>query len=102
LTQQDVANLKQDLAEKQPDIVFVAMGSPRQELLMEELLSSHQALYMGLGGSFDVYTQKKTRAPKPVIALGLEWLYRLVREPTRIKRQIVLFKYLILLLSRRL
>lgn len=45
-----------DIAAKKPDVVFVAMGSPRQELLMEEMQARHSAVYQGLGGSFDVYT----------------------------------------------
>ncbi len=102
LSPEDIVTLKSDLIEKKPDIVFVAMGSPRQEFLMEDLLMHHEALYMGLGGSFDVYTEKKARAPRLFIAFGLEWFYRLVSEPTRIKRQVVLFKYLVLLLLRRL
>lgn len=52
-----------DIAEKKPDVVFVAMGSPKQELLMEEISQKHPALYQGLGGSFDVYTGNVQRAP---------------------------------------
>ncbi len=85
--------LIKDLKETQPDIVFVAQGTPRQEYLMEELLKEHPALYMGLGGSFDVYTGNVKRAPKVFIKFGLEWLYRLLLQPTRIKRQIVLIKF---------
>ena len=77
-----------------PDIVFVAMGSPRQEILMNELMAQHAALYMGLGGSFDVYTGLKKRAPIYFQKLGLEWFYRLLKEPTRIGRQLDLAKFL--------
>ena len=69
---------------------------------MEEFLYSHPALYMGLGGSYDVYTAKVKRAPKFFVSLGLEWLYRLLKQPTRIKRQIVLIKFFLLLLFRKL
>ena len=84
-----------ELKQQRPDVVFVAMGSPRQELLMDELLSHHPALYMGLGGSFDVYMGLKKRAPVLFQKLGLEWLYRLLKEPTRISRQTSLAKFLI-------
>ncbi|MCK9453315.1 MAG: WecB/TagA/CpsF family glycosyltransferase, partial [Bacteroidales bacterium] len=84
--------LKQTLIEIKPDVVFVAQGSPRQEFLMDELMEVHPALYMGLGGSFDVYCGLKKRAPKIFINLGLEWFYRLLKEPTRIGRQMVLGK----------
>ncbi|OFX18675.1 MAG: glycosyl transferase [Bacteroidetes bacterium GWA2_31_9] len=96
-TEEDKLNLKNDILEKKPDIVFVAMGTPKQEFLMNELLSFHSALYQGLGGSFDVYSGKVKRAPKIFIKLGVEWLYRLLKEPTRIKRQIVLVKFFWLL-----
>ena len=86
-----------DLKEKKPDIIFVAQGSPRQEFLMEELLQEYPALYMGLGGSFDVYTGFKKRAPKFFLKTNLEWLYRLLKEPTRFKRQLVLIKFFTLI-----
>lgn len=93
-TEEEKKSLIKDVCEKKPDVVFVAMGSPIQELLMEELHSKHKAIYQGLGGSFDVYTGKLNRAPKIFINLGLEWLYRLLKEPTRYKRQIKLVKFL--------
>lgn len=80
-----------------PDVVFVAMGSPKQELLMEELSKQHPAVYQGLGGSFDVYTGHVKRAPKWWIKNNLEWAYRLVKQPSRIKRQIYLVKFYVLL-----
>lgn len=86
-----------DIVTKKPDVVFVAMGSPRQELLMEELQQRHPALYQGLGGSFDVYTGNVKRAPKWWVKNNLEWAYRLIRQPSRIKRQIHLVRYLLLL-----
>ncbi|ELB2103022.1 WecB/TagA/CpsF family glycosyltransferase [Vibrio parahaemolyticus] len=95
---QDLIN---DIIDKKPDIVFVAMGSPLQEILMEELSKIHPALYQGLGGSFDVYTGKVNRAPEWWLKNNLEWLYRLLQEPFRIKRQIHLVKFLFLLYSGR-
>lgn len=89
--------LKEKLKDIKPDIVFVAQGSPRQEFLMNELIKIHPALYMGLGGSFDIYGGDKKRAPKIFLNLHLEWFYRLLKEPTRIGRQINLLKFLILL-----
>jgi UDP-N-acetyl-D-mannosaminouronate:lipid I N-acetyl-D-mannosaminouronosyltransferase len=87
------SELINDVCEKKPDVVFVAMGSPRQEMLMNELMRYHKAVYMGLGGSFDVYTNKVKRAPKFFVRNHMEWLYRLMREPTRIKRQIHLARF---------
>lgn len=89
--------LLDDIAERKPDVVFVAMGSPKQELLMEEMIARHSAIYQGLGGSFDVYTGHAERAPKWWLDHNVEFLYRLFRQPSRIKRQIFLFKFLFLL-----
>lgn len=94
--------LIRDLQFKKPEIVFIAQGSPRQEYLMEELINKHPALYMGLGGSFDVFCGLKRRAPKLFLDLNLEWLYRLLKEPTRFKRQLVLIKYFALLKTGKL
>lgn len=91
-----------DIAEKKPDIIFVAMGSPKQELLMEEMYRHHPAVYQGLGGSFDVYTEKVQRAPTWWVNNNLEWAYRLVKQPSRIKRQIHLVRFFILLQFNRL
>lgn len=89
--------LIEDVATKKPDVVFVAMGSPKQELLMMEMWKHHAAIYQGLGGSFDVYTGNVKRAPKWWIDHNLEFAYRLLKQPSRIKRQIFLLKFLVLL-----
>lgn len=89
--------LLEDIAAKKPDVVFVAMGSPKQELLMMEMMQRHEAIYQGLGGSFDVYTGRVERAPKWWVDHNLEFAYRLIKQPTRIKRQVFLLKFLFLL-----
>lgn len=76
-----------DIACRKPDFVFVAMGSPRQELLMAEMKKRHpHAVYQGLGGSFDLYVGNFKRAPSLVQWLGGEWLWRFVAQPSRIGR----------------
>ena len=95
-TEEEKQALIEDVAAKKPDVVFVAMGSPKQELLMEEISQRHPAIYQGLGGSFDVYTGNVKRAPKWWVDHNLEWAYRLVKEPSRIKRQIHLVRFLAL------
>ncbi|MFD2552353.1 WecB/TagA/CpsF family glycosyltransferase [Bizionia sediminis] len=87
--------LLQDVTLKKPDIVFVALGSPKQELLMEEMQRLHPALYQGLGGSFDVFTGHVERAPEWWVKHNLEWAYRLVKQPSRIKRQIHLLTFFV-------
>lgn len=95
-TEEEKTALLQDIAAKKPDVVFVAMGSPKQELLMEEMQAVHPAVYQGLGGSFDVYTGNVERAPKWWVDHNLEWAYRLIKQPSRIGRQIHLVRFLIL------
>ncbi len=76
-------------------IVTVAMGSPKQEILMRNCRLVHpDALYMGVGGTYDVFTSHVKRAPKIWQKLGLEWLYRLLSQPSRIGRQLRLLRYL--------
>ena len=76
-------------------IVTVAMGSPRQEIFMRDCrLVCPDALYMGVGGTYDVFTGHVKRAPKFWQNLGLEWLYRLLSQPSRLKRQLRLLRYL--------
>lgn len=92
-----------DIAEKKPDVVFVAMGSPKQELLMERMQRVHpEAIYQGLGGSFDVYTGRVERAPEWWIRHNLEFAYRLIKQPSRIKRQIHLVRFLFRVLTNRI
>ena len=63
---------------------------------MEEMFSNHPAIYQGLGGSFDVYTGRVKRAPKWWVEHNLEFAYRLINQPSRIKRQIHLVRFLFL------
>lgn len=91
-----------DIAQKKPGVVFVAMGSPKQELLMEEMMQQHKAIYQGLGGSFDVYTGHVKRAPKWWVDHNMEFAYRLLREPKRIKRQLKLFKFAYYVAAKKL
>jgi len=84
-------------------IVTVAMGSPRQELLMRDCrLVYPDALYMGVGGTYDVFVGEVKRAPKTWQKWGLEWLYRLIHQPSRLPRQLKLLKYLFYHYTRQL
>ncbi|SNR30113.1 UDP-N-acetyl-D-mannosaminouronate:lipid I N-acetyl-D-mannosaminouronosyltransferase [Maribacter sedimenticola] len=101
--QEEEANLIQDISIKKPDVVFVAMGSPKQELLMEKMYGQHAAVYQGLGGSFDVYTGLLDRAPKWWIDNNLEGIYRTLMEPRkRLMRDIRLLPYFYNLLFNKL
>ena len=95
LNENDIFKLEKDIIVKKPAVVFVAQGSPRQERLMQRLEQGHEAIYMGLGGSFDVFTENVKRAPRIFREYGLEWLFRLLSQPKRIKRQWVFIPFLI-------
>lgn len=85
------------------DILFVAMGSPRQEVWIQKHRGKINALVlMGVGGTFDVVSGRIQRAPKIFRKTGTEWLYRLIREPKRFRRQLVLPKFVWLMVRHKL
>ncbi|MFA5603431.1 MAG: WecB/TagA/CpsF family glycosyltransferase [Bacilli bacterium] len=84
------------------NILFVALGSPKQENWIKNNMNKLNVnIFQGVGGSFDVFSGGIKRAPKLMQKLGLEWLYRLIKEPKRIFRQINLFKFMLLLMVGR-
>lgn len=97
----DREQLIADVAAKKPDVVFVAMGSPTQEILMSDMLKLHKAIYQGLGGSFDVYTGRQKRAPKWWIDHNAEFVYRLLKNPRRLPRNMAQVKFAWLLLTHK-
>jgi UDP-N-acetyl-D-mannosaminouronate:lipid I N-acetyl-D-mannosaminouronosyltransferase len=101
-TEEEFPAIKEEIVAINPDIVLIALGQPKQEYIAEELYNMHPALYMGLGGSFDVHCGLKKRAPQLFIDLNLEWFYRLLTEPRRIGRQAVLVKFLFLFFLNKL
>lgn len=77
----------EEIKAKKPDIILVALGVPAQErLIYKHLDGFDKGIFVGIGGSFDVLSGTKERAPKFFINHNLEWLYRLLKEPSRIKR----------------
>ena len=76
-----------DIIKKEPDIVLVALGMPLQEkLIYQNLNKFKKGIFVGVGGSFDVLSGTIKRAPQLFIKLNLEWLYRIIKEPKRLKR----------------
>lgn len=84
-----------EIQENRPWAIFAAMGSPRQEIFIEKIKDiTDIKIYMGVGGVFDIFAGNLKRAPKWMISLGLEWLYRVIKEPFRIKRLGAIPKFL--------
>lgn len=100
---QDQEALVQAIRESGATLLFVALGSPRQELWIKENMPKlpNVKVFQGVGGSFDVYSGKVKRAPAFYRKFGLEWLYRLMKEPKRLKRQMALPKFLLKILVQK-
>lgn len=89
------SDIVSDIKKSKPWAIFVAMGSPKQEQFIHEHFNELPcSIFMGVGGSFDIFAGNLKRAPKWMIKLGLEWLYRVLNEPFRIKRLGVIPKFL--------
>jgi len=85
--EKDKDKIFQKISKCKPDIVLVALGIPLQEkLIYKHFDKFDKGIFVGVGGSFDVISGHKKRAPKILIDLNLEWLYRILKEPKRIKR----------------
>lgn len=90
----DFGPIAEEISKVRPDMVFLAVGFPKQEQLIADYRHVNNGLWMGVGGSFDVLSGHTKRAPKFFQRHHLEWFYRLLSEPTRFKRMLVLPKYL--------
>lgn len=83
----DKDQIFREIAEAAPDLVLVALGVPAQELLISRHLDGFQkGVFVGVGGSFDVLSGMKQRAPAFFVKTNTEWLYRILREPSRLGR----------------
>lgn len=94
--------LVKDICEKRPDFVFVAMGSPKQEYMLDDIHSVYPVPMMGLGGSFNVYAGKVKRAPKWIQDIKMEMIYRYIFNKVSIKRIYCDFKFFLMLVFNRL
>lgn len=100
---QDDGPVIQAINGSRADVLFVCLGSPKQEYWMDSHKNEVCARFMiGLGGSLDGFAGEVKRAPPWMIKLGLEWLYRLICQPRRIKRMLKLPKFLLAVFRFRL
>ncbi len=84
------------------DLVFVALGMPKQEQWITQNIDSFsKGIFMGVGGSFDVVAGEVKRAPDIWIKLNLEWLYRLIKQPFRWKRVLKVFEFIIKIIFKK-
>lgn len=91
-----------EIEETRPQVLFVAMGCPRQEMFISKYMDRLPCkVFMGVGGSFDIIAGNLKRAPKWMINLGLEWLYRVAKEPFRIKRLASIPKFILMVIREK-
>ena len=93
----------EEINKSNADILFVGLGSPKQEefIINNKDILRNVKIFMPIGGSLDVISKTLKRAPNWIIKMNLEWLYRLFQEPKRFFRQLILIKFMFLVLFRR-
>lgn len=96
LNEKEEEDIINDINSKNPDIIFVGLGFPKQELWIDANRDKLKGkVIIGNGGVMDILSGNAKRAPEVYQKLGLEWFYRLIQEPSRIKRQLVLPKFML-------
>jgi N-acetylglucosaminyldiphosphoundecaprenol N-acetyl-beta-D-mannosaminyltransferase len=96
---EEIAAVVRDIATSGAKLLFVGLGSPRQEYwLAEHLRATGCGAGIGIGGSLDVIAGRIARAPQLARNLRIEWLYRLIKEPRRWRRQLALPRFVWLML----
>ena len=98
----DDERIVNDVKSANPDLIFVALGSPRQEQwITDNMQAFSKGLFMGVGGSFDVLAGEVKRAPNIWIKFNLEWLYRLLKQPFRWKRILKAIEFIIRIIFKK-
>ena len=102
VTEDDMPSLIEEINASDAEILFIALGSPKQELWMVKYLeNTNVKICQGVGGTFDVITGKVRRAPLVFRKIHLEWLYRLLSNPRRMLRQTALPKFMVAVLRHK-
>ncbi|NNE65369.1 MAG: WecB/TagA/CpsF family glycosyltransferase [Pyrinomonadaceae bacterium] len=104
LTAEEDSTVVKEIMEKKPDILFVGLGCPKQEIWMADHKSKLDAVMLGVGASFDFYAGNIKEAPDWLQKLGLEWLFRLTQEPKRLWRRYLILnpRFVVLAVSQLL
>lgn len=93
---EDEARIARDIAVARPEILFVALGVPKQERFIRGYFEELGVpVMLGVGGSLDVIAGRLQRAPRWMQRTGLEWLYRLLQEPQRLPRMLLLPQFIL-------
>jgi N-acetylglucosaminyldiphosphoundecaprenol N-acetyl-beta-D-mannosaminyltransferase len=101
LNEREQGELEERIRQSRPELLFVAMGIPRQEKWIWSRMSRLGVpVSMGVGGTFDVFAGHVTRAPVWMQRHGLEWLYRLWKNPRKISKVATLPRFVLLVLRR--
>lgn len=96
-------SLVEEIRSKEPDIVFVGLGFPRQEQWIARYFAQFEkGIFMGVGGSFDVWAGKVKRASEAWQRWNAEWLYRLLQQPSRWRRMLALPHFMAKVVGERL
>ncbi|MBW1750732.1 MAG: WecB/TagA/CpsF family glycosyltransferase [Deltaproteobacteria bacterium] len=103
VAESDMLSLVQEINASKAEILFIALGSPKQEMWMEEYLPKlNIRVCQGVGGTFDVIAGHVRRAPRIFLYMHLEWFYRLMANPRRLLRQTALPKFVFQVLHTKL
>lgn len=96
----DLGRILEEIRAFRPHLLLVGMGQPRQELFLRDVMGKLPPLVgMGVGGSIDVWGGTVRRAPEAFRRMNLEWLYRLITEPKRFRRQLALPRFALKVIS---
>ncbi len=99
-TKESWSALEKKLQKSSPDLILIALGTPYQEIWASRVSKGSSGLWMGVGGSFDIWAGTKKRAPSWMLKLHFEWLYRLIKEPKRWRRMLSLPAFVLAVLSQ--
>lgn len=99
----DEAAVVEKVNEAGADVLFVCLGAPKQEIFMQNHCGDlNVKMMIGLGGTLDSFAGTVKRAPRWMIRLNLEWLYRLIQEPKRLGRMMRLPKFILAVMAKKI